>query len=657
MGDQITENVLDSIIDIIRPGILRFLENEGISFSEDAVTMNKDTIVQDSITVLGQVKGKEACFDELKTDCLIGDMIVVKDNILCDVDLNLDHQVNGSTACFDNYQVDTLTSKNGNLDIVNDLTVTENTVGSTGCFTDLAINTLDSTTNITINANLNFDGNCITGITGPILSLDPVNKMYTDSVAAGLDPKMSVRVCASTNINLNSAPLTIDSIVLNSGDRVLIKGQTDLKENGIYLFQGPGNPMIRAPDQDGTPANEVSAGNYTFVEEGTFGGIGFTVVGMGILTPGIDDIVWISFSPIGPQGPQGEVGPLGFQGTTGYQGPLGLQGPIGFQGEIGPQGLTGFQGNQGEIGPQGLGGPQGFRGFIGPTGFQGLQGPSDIEKIVINHTGSDTDSGTNLITSLSNISDNSVSKKYVLLLEPGVYDVGILIITMKSYVSINGCDKLSSIITSNASGTAMDFTGVTGSTLSNVNMQKTDGSRIVTLSSSSEICFENVIFNWNSAYSGGPIASHILGQFDNSVIKHCDLIQNTPVASDMDMISLISNDINLIDLNLKYPIFESSGLDINGFNLGGTGINIEDCHVDIGATGSVNTALVTATSSTVITVDRSVLLTSNGSVNQYLFDSFGATVNLANSQLGITGSTPSKQVNCYDETFTALTDI
>ncbi len=55
----------------------------------------------------------------------------------------------------------------------------------------------------------------------------------------------------------------------------------------------------------------------------------------------------ITWSMMGPEGPQGEPGP---------QGPEGPQGP---QGEPGPQGELGPQGPQGEPGPQGPEGPQG----------------------------------------------------------------------------------------------------------------------------------------------------------------------------------------------------------------------------------------------------------------------------------------------------------
>jgi hypothetical protein len=55
--------------------------------------------------------------------------------------------------------------------------------------------------------------------------------------------------------------------------------------------------LTRAVDQDGSPANEVSSGNFTFVETGnTLGGTGWVVIGDGILTLNTDDIDWVQFS-------------------------------------------------------------------------------------------------------------------------------------------------------------------------------------------------------------------------------------------------------------------------------------------------------------------------------------------------------------------------
>ena len=52
-----------------------------------------------------------------------------------------------------------------------------------------------------------------------------------------LNHKIPCRIIITSNISItNPITATYDSITLNSGDRVLINGQTNKTENGIYFF-------------------------------------------------------------------------------------------------------------------------------------------------------------------------------------------------------------------------------------------------------------------------------------------------------------------------------------------------------------------------------------------------------------------------------------
>src|SRR5262245_31926241 len=76
--------------------------------------------------------------------------------------------------------------------------------------------------------------------------------------------KDQVKVCATGNVPL-SDPGTNNwhGRTMNGGARMLLAGQTNPAENGIYLF---GSPMTRAPDMD--TASECAAAEVT-VREGT----------------------------------------------------------------------------------------------------------------------------------------------------------------------------------------------------------------------------------------------------------------------------------------------------------------------------------------------------------------------------------------------------
>lgn len=102
----------------------------------------------------------------------------------------------------------------------------------------------------------------ITGLADPIAAQGAATKAYVDSVAQGLNVHDAVAVATTENITL-SGEQTIDGI-LTSTDRVLVKDQTDPKENGIYVSAA--GAWTRATDMDG--AEEV-AGSFIFVTGGT----------------------------------------------------------------------------------------------------------------------------------------------------------------------------------------------------------------------------------------------------------------------------------------------------------------------------------------------------------------------------------------------------
>jgi hypothetical protein len=143
----------------------------------------------------------------------------------------------------------------------------------------------------------------------PVDATDAATKSYVDSVAAGLDPKQSVRVATTTSVTtynasggpaangqFTSAPSAVDGVTLVNGDRILVKNQGDAKQNGIYVATATTTTWNRAADMDGTPASEVSGGNYVFVEQGTQANSGWVLQGTGTLTLNTDNLTWVLFS-------------------------------------------------------------------------------------------------------------------------------------------------------------------------------------------------------------------------------------------------------------------------------------------------------------------------------------------------------------------------
>lgn len=128
------------------------------------------------------------------------------------------------------------------------------------------------------------------------------NKVNTEinNAISGLDIKDCVQTATTMGQNIDLVTgglIVVDGVTTTEGMRVLVKNQTDPKENGIYTASS--GSWTRSTDMDGTPANEVSAGNFTFVCSETpavNAKTGWVVLGDGILTLGTHDINWAPFS-------------------------------------------------------------------------------------------------------------------------------------------------------------------------------------------------------------------------------------------------------------------------------------------------------------------------------------------------------------------------
>jgi hypothetical protein len=128
----------------------------------------------------------------------------------------------------------------------------------------------------------------------PTSDLHAANKLYVDNVAAGINFHEAVHAATTVNLatiysngtsgvgatltaDTNRAMTTIDSesVVLN--ERVLVKNQTDAKQNGIYVLTTLGSVsdpwvLTRSTDADNNPTGEMKSGDFTFVQRGTTNG-------------------------------------------------------------------------------------------------------------------------------------------------------------------------------------------------------------------------------------------------------------------------------------------------------------------------------------------------------------------------------------------------
>jgi hypothetical protein len=144
-------------------------------------------------------------------------------------------------------------------------------------------------------ASVSLNTQKITGLADPTEAQDAATKAYVDAARSGLDVKASCRVATTANITL-SGTQTIDGVSAIATDRVLVKNQTDESENGIWVVNA--STWSRSTDAD-TDA-EVTAGMFTFVEEGTVNGnSGFVLTTNNPIIVGTTDLVFAQFSGAG----------------------------------------------------------------------------------------------------------------------------------------------------------------------------------------------------------------------------------------------------------------------------------------------------------------------------------------------------------------------
>ena len=91
--------------------------------------------------------------------------------------------------------------------------------------------------------NVSLTGESITGLGEPSANSDASTKSYVDQAVAGLRTRIIAEAATTANIDL-TADLqngdTLDGVTLVTGDRVLVKDQTDDTENGLYIVVASG---------------------------------------------------------------------------------------------------------------------------------------------------------------------------------------------------------------------------------------------------------------------------------------------------------------------------------------------------------------------------------------------------------------------------------
>jgi hypothetical protein len=182
---------------------------------------------------------------------------------------------------------------------------------------------VSTATQTALDAKLSLAGGTLTGaltLSGaPTSDLHAATKLYVDGLAAGINFHQPVVAATSGNLAgtydngtagvgatltkaSNGAIGTIDGATVAVGNRILVRAQTDAKQNGVYVITAVGDAgapwvVTRATDSDNNPAGELSNGDFVFVTSGsTNGSKGFLVSTTGTITIGTTEIAYAQFN-------------------------------------------------------------------------------------------------------------------------------------------------------------------------------------------------------------------------------------------------------------------------------------------------------------------------------------------------------------------------
>lgn len=149
----------------------------------------------------------------------------------------------------------------------------------------------------TMTGNLQMGSNVVYSSAVPTLDNELVNKAYVDALTNGLSWKDAVVVAYDSNITL-SGPAVGDNVggspnvVPADGSRVLVMGQTDATQNGIYIVNDAG-AWTRAEDLNNGYEFDGAA---VFVQEGVWESSGFVQTATIGSPVGTDAVNWNQFT-------------------------------------------------------------------------------------------------------------------------------------------------------------------------------------------------------------------------------------------------------------------------------------------------------------------------------------------------------------------------
>lgn len=126
--------------------------------------------------------------------------------------------------------------------------------------------------------------------------ITPVRLVATTNVAGSYSNGPSNNGVGAT-LTVAASSLTIDSVVVREGDRVLLQSQSTAYQNGIYIVKAIASTVILERSDDMQNIEQLKGGQFTMVSAGTVNqGAAFTLVEPLPQVIGVDAFLWVASS-------------------------------------------------------------------------------------------------------------------------------------------------------------------------------------------------------------------------------------------------------------------------------------------------------------------------------------------------------------------------
>jgi hypothetical protein len=289
-SDSTSVHGIDNTADLLTDSNTKTVTNKSVSLATNTIT---GTIAQFNTAVsdadLATLAG---------TETLTNKTISAADNTIT---INASDIVDVTATAGEINTLSGLTASTAELNILDGVTSTASELnildGATLTVTELNyVDGVTSSIQTQIDDKLSKTGGTMTGaltLSGaPTSDLHAATKLYVDNVTAGINFHQSVHVGTTANLSAdynngtngigatltaseNAAWPTIDGHTsFTQYDRILVKNQTDAKQNGIYVLSDLGGAsskwiLTRATDADNNPTGEMKKGDFVLVINGT----------------------------------------------------------------------------------------------------------------------------------------------------------------------------------------------------------------------------------------------------------------------------------------------------------------------------------------------------------------------------------------------------